>query len=522
MSPQHPHKPSSGFDGLGIAPKLLETLDKHKYTVPTPIQEKAIPVALEGKDVMGIAQTGTGKTLAFGIPMIQRLAQVKGRGLVILPTRELALQVDETFLKIGRDINLRTAVLIGGASMSRQIEMLRKSPHVVVATPGRLIDHLNQRTIGLDDVRVLVLDEADRMLDMGFEPQIKRILQNVPKERQTMLFSATMPDEITRIATNYMKLPVRIEIARAGTAAELVTQELFVVKKDDKNRLLEKMLIEHPGSCLVFTRTKFGAKKLMRAIKAMGQSAAEIHSNRTLNQRREALDGFKSGKYRVLVATDIAARGIDVTGIASVINYDVPENPDDYVHRIGRTGRAGHKGHAITFAMPDQGDEVRGIEKVTRINLPISKLPSDLPPHRAAPPMSRFDRDEDRGYGRGGRAAGGYGGRGGRSGGYGHGRPQQGGSGYGGQRRAAPGGSSAGGNGGQPRRDAYPSKPSQPRRDDHRPAKPAEPRRDAMSTMSSKEVDDIITPKFFGPEADDSLRPPKPKLPRDFKRGNRR
>src|SRR5690606_12518395 len=193
------------------------------------------------------------------------------------------------------------------------------------------------------------------MLDMGFEPQIKRILQSVPKERQTMLFSATMPQEIVRIATSYMKLPTRIEIARAGTTNKDITQELFVVKKDDKNRLLEKMLNEHRGSVLVFSRTKFGAKKIMRFVKSAGHTSAELHSNRSLAQRREALDGFKTGRYRVLVATDIAARGIDVTGIAAVINYDVPENPDDYVHRIGRTGRAGLAGHAITFAQPDQG-----------------------------------------------------------------------------------------------------------------------------------------------------------------------
>ncbi len=396
MSPQHNEPAVAGFDGLGIAPKLLEILDYNKFKVPTPIQKKAIPVAIEGKDVIGIAQTGTGKTLAFGVPMLQRLAQVKGRGLVILPTRELALQVDETFQKIGRPINLRTAVLIGGASMHRQLEMLRGNPHVIIATPGRLIDHLNQKTANLDNVTVLVLDEADRMLDMGFEPQIRRILHSVPKERQTMLFSATMPDEIVKIASNYMKLPTRIEIARAGTAAELVTQELFVVKREDKNRLLEKMLIEHPGSSLVFSRTKFGAKKILRAVKAMGHSAAEIHSNRSLAQRREALDGFKAGRYRVLVATDIAARGIDVTGIASVINYDLPENAEDYVHRIGRTGRAGHSGYAISFATPDQGDEVRQIEKLTRIQLPISKLP-ELPPHRAAPPMGREDMEDRRG-----------------------------------------------------------------------------------------------------------------------------
>ncbi len=382
---------SSGFDGLGIAPRLLEIIDYLGFKVPTPIQRKAIPVAVEGKDVIGIAQTGTGKTLAFGVPMLQRLAQTKGRGLVILPTRELALQVDEMLQKVGRPFSLRTAVIIGGASMNRQLDMLRKNPHVIIATPGRLIDHLDQRTVALHDVRVLVLDEADRMLDMGFAPQIKRILQSVPAERQTMLFSATMPDDIVAIANRYMKLPVRIEIARAGTAAELVTQELFVVRKEDKLRLLEKMLEEHRGAILVFSRTKFGAKKIVRVVKTMGHAAAEIHSDRSLAQRREALDGFKSGKYRVLVATDIAARGIDVTGIAAVINYDVPENAEDYVHRIGRTGRAGHTGHAITFASPDQGDEVRAIEKLTRIQLPISKLP-DLPPDRPRPPMMPEDR----------------------------------------------------------------------------------------------------------------------------------
>ncbi|MEY4723725.1 MAG: hypothetical protein RLZZ324_1238, partial [Candidatus Parcubacteria bacterium] len=295
---EHTERTASGFDGLGIAPKLLETLDKNKFTTPTPIQVKAIPPAIEGKDLMGIAQTGTGKTLAFGIPMIQRLAQVKGRGLVILPTRELAIQVDENLAKFGRGINLRTAVLIGGASMHKQLQMLRANPHVIICTPGRLIDHLEQKTLSLHDIKVLVLDEADRMLDMGFEPQIKRILQGVPVDRQTMLFSATMPPEITNIASKYMKLPVRIEVARAGTTSELITQELFVVRREDKNRLLEKMLIEHPGSALVFSRTKHGAKKILRAVKAMGHAGAEIHSDRSLSQRREALDGFKSGKYR--------------------------------------------------------------------------------------------------------------------------------------------------------------------------------------------------------------------------------
>jgi len=364
-----------GFYGLGIAPKLLEILWKLKFKTPTPIQQKSIPVAIEGKDIIGVAQTGTGKTLAFGIPLIQRLAQAKGRGLVILPTRELALQADEVFQQVGKGIGLRTAVLIGGASMNLQKQAIARNPHVIIATPGRLIDHLDQRGISLADVRVLVLDEADRMLDMGFAPQINRILREVPKERQTMLFSATMPSEILKLAGTYMKLPVQIEIARPGTTAEKVAQELYVVQKDDKLRLLERLLKENRGSVLVFTRTKFGAKKVARAVRGWGHASAEIHSNRSLAQRRDALDGFKTGKYRVLVATDIAARGIDVKNIELVVNFDLPSQAEDYVHRIGRTGRAGETGKAISIATPDQRKEVQEIERLTRVYLPLAKLP---------------------------------------------------------------------------------------------------------------------------------------------------
>jgi len=510
MSPQHNAPFEGGFNGLGIAPKLMEILTKHKYMIPTPIQRESIPTALEGKDIMGIAQTGTGKTLAFGIPMVQRLAQVKGKGLIILPTRELALQVDETMQKIGRDLNLRTAILIGGASMGRQLDMLRKNPHVIVATPGRLIDHLNQKSVNLTEVKVLVLDEADRMLDMGFEPQIRRILQTVPKERQTMLFSATMPDEIVRIATSYMKLPVRVEIARPGKLADTVTQELFVVKKEDKNRLLEKMLDEHRGSVLVFTRTRFGAKKLARGVRAMAHTAAEIHSDRSLNQRREALDGFKSGKYRVLVATDIAARGIDVTGIAAVINYDVPENPDDYVHRIGRTGRAGLTGHAITFAMPDQGADVRAIEKLASIRLPLSKLP-ELPPHRA--PI-RID-DEERGdrFGRGGRSGGGSSRSGG---GYRDRRPVD--SKY--------TGFNFGKRPPDPQESAPASRPSygsRPQGSSRSSGAPRYERRDDRSPSSAIEAEfGGSKPGFFGPHASADIKPPKKPKPRFDKGGRRR
>ena len=407
----------SGFYGLGIAPKLMEAVKRAKFAVPTPIQRKSIPVAIEGKAIIGIAQTGTGKTLAFGVPMLQRLAQVKGRGLVVLPTRELALQVDEMLHKIGRSLGLRTAVLIGGASMVNQKKMLRRTPHILIATPGRLIDHLEQKNVNLHDIRVLVLDEADRMLDMGFAPQLQRILKAIPRERQTMLFSATMPDKIVAIARSYMKLPVRVEVAPSGTVAERVTHELFVVKREDKINLLTKLLETYRGPVLVFSRTKFGIRRIVQALRAAGLSAGELHSNRSLAQRREALDGFKSGKYRVLVATDIAARGIDVMGIELVINYDLPDQAEDYVHRIGRTARAGRAGKAISFASPEQKRDIQTIEGLIRTRLAVSPLPKLAPlPHAPAMPERAFTPRPQRGYaprhsgngGSGGRRGGGF------------------------------------------------------------------------------------------------------------------
>jgi len=372
----------SGFYNLGIAPNILTILDRLNFKVPTPIQEKSIPLAIEGKDLLGIAQTGTGKTLAFGVPMIQ--AALRGKqGLVVLPTRELAFQVNEVFHKIGMSLNIRTAVLIGGEPFGRQLQALRRSPQIVIGTPGRIIDHLEQKTLSLKSIGLLVLDEADRMLDMGFAPQLKRILQAVPTGRQTMLFSATMPQNIVSIAKANMKLPLRVEIAPSGTTVEKVTQELFFVEKRDKPRLLEKILFEYRGSVLVFSQTKFSAKRIAANVRAMGHAAVELHSNRSLNQRREALEGFRNGRYRVLIATDIAARGIDVKGIEVVLNYDLPQGPEDYVHRIGRTARAGGSGHAISFATPDQRGDVRGIERLIRTTLPLSKLP-ELPPARSA------------------------------------------------------------------------------------------------------------------------------------------
>lgn len=385
--PNHKVASEGSFYGLGIAPNLLESLARLKFTTPTPIQQKTIPLGIEGQDVMGIAQTGTGKTLAFGIPMIQRLAQLGGRGLVLVPTRELALQVQQHLAEVDRKI--RTALIIGGASMHKQIEQLRRHPRILIATPGRLIDHMKQRNVSLKDVSILVLDEADRMLDMGFMPQIQEILRTVPKNRQTLLFSATMPSPIVRIASDFMKLPVQVEVAKSGTVAEKVTQELFIVRKEAKKKLLAKLLNQYHGTILLFSRTKIGAAKIVRMVMNAGHSATDIHSDKSLAQRRQALDGFRSGKHRILIATDIAARGIDVSGIELVINYDLPDEAENYIHRIGRTGRAGDKGHAISFATPDQRNEVKRIETLMEAVIPLSEHP-EMPLEKFIKPITVF------------------------------------------------------------------------------------------------------------------------------------
>ncbi len=372
------------FETLGVKPEILAVLAKLGITEPTPIQHKAIPIAQKGDDVIGIAQTGTGKTLAFGIPMLENLHGTEKKGLVLVPTRELALQVDESLAELGATIGLRTAVLIGGANMRQQVAAIRRNPHIVIATPGRLIDHLQQDTVRLGKVAILVLDEADRMLDMGFQPQIKRILETVPHERQTMLFSATLSRDIAEIATKHMKTPTSIEVAPQGTTAEKVSQEFFIVHREQKMPLLEATLQKYKGSTLVFARTKHGASKIVRHLKDIGHEVAELHGDRSLSQRKAALEGFKKGIYRVLVATDIASRGIDVKGIELVVNFDLPSDSADYVHRIGRTARAGAEGHAISFAMPQERGGVRDIEKLIRKAVPVSPLPQDLPGPRMA------------------------------------------------------------------------------------------------------------------------------------------
>lgn len=369
--------PQNGFSDLGIAPNLLKGIGYLNFENPTPIQKEAIPVATQGDDIIGVAQTGSGKTIAFGIPTLQRLSKTKrGIGLVLVPTRELAIQVDEAIQIFSRPLHMHTTVLIGGASMGLQRDSLRKNPRMIVATPGRLMDHIERRTVDLSEVEVFILDEADRMLDMGFVPDIKKIVKSIPDNRQTMLFSATMPKEVEAIAKNLMENPTRIEVDRSGETPSEVSHEMFIVGSREKKRLLAVQLKQCSGPVLVFTRTKHMARKLTGKINDMGFRAAQIHSDRSQGQRRFALEGFKKGKYQVLIATDIAARGIDVSGIEMVINYDMPANSEDYVHRIGRTGRAGKTGHAVSYATVDQKSWIRSIERYMKTKMAISALPA--------------------------------------------------------------------------------------------------------------------------------------------------
>ena len=393
------NKNEAEFKKLGISPTILAVLEKLNLSIPTPIQNKAIPTALAGQDLIGVAQTGTGKTFAFGIPMIQRLALYKGRGLVLLPTRELASQVEESLRKLGGSLGLKTIALVGGENIGGQIMRLRSRPHVLVATPGRLNDHLKRRTVKLDDIKVLVLDEADMMFDMGFAPQIEEIMKQMPLKRQTLLFSATMPAAIIKLAEKYLAEPIHIEVAPSGTTAELVDQEMYIIPREDRFEELQKVLGRFKGSVLIFVRTKHGVSNLTEKLQRAGQSATEIHSNLSFNQRRQSLAGFKAGAHRILVATDVAARGLDVTDLELVINFDLPENSEDYVHRIGRTARAGKQGKAISFALPNQRREIQKIERLIRKNLVAKELGrSGHSPQRAAStsPAGRSFRSESR------------------------------------------------------------------------------------------------------------------------------
>jgi len=366
-SRRHHRETIVSFDELNIDPRFLKILKGQQITTPTPVQAQAIPVALEGCDVVAIAQTGTGKTLAFGLPALTRLAQrdVKGtRMLVLAPTRELAQQVNAVLETHARALNMRTACVYGGVGMERQTHALRNGTAIIVATPGRLIDHMQRGNVNFRNLEVLVLDEADRMLDMGFMPSIERILQAVPKERQTMMFSATFPKEIADLTKNMQRNAVRIQVGQMSSPAKDVKQGVYTVHGDRKLGLLATILREPAVTCaLVFLRTKHRTDRIAKALHSEGFKAQAIHGGRTQRQRQQAIDGFRDGRYKVLVATDVAARGLDVHGISHVVNYDVPNTTDDYIHRIGRTGRANMSGIALTLVCPEEGSALRSIER---------------------------------------------------------------------------------------------------------------------------------------------------------------
>jgi ATP-dependent RNA helicase RhlE len=359
------------FSTLGLGPKLLQSIADAGYTTPTPIQTAAIPRVLTGRDLIGIAQTGTGKTAAFVLPLLERIMskpQSKSpRALIVAPTRELALQIDENVRMLGRHHGVRCATIFGGVAESPQKQALRNGVDIIVATPGRLLDLMGSRHVDLSRVEIAILDEADRMLDMGFLPQIRRVVNALPKQRQTMLFSATLSSDIEKITGEFLRNPETVEIGRRANPAETVAQFLYPVPKSRKVDLLIHLLRDQSlDSVLVFSRTKHGADKIVRKLKAANIAAAALHSNRSQSQRVAALDSFKDGRARVLVATDIASRGIDVEGISHVVNFDFPMHAEDYVHRIGRTGRAEAVGDAISFVTPDDEQYVRNLEKMTR------------------------------------------------------------------------------------------------------------------------------------------------------------
>jgi ATP-dependent RNA helicase RhlE len=391
---------SPSFESLGLAPALLRAVAAEGYTTPTPIQLQAIPHVLAGKDVQGIAQTGTGKTAAFALPILQRLAAERRqpprggcRVLVLSPTRELASQIGESFQAYGSTIGCRVAVIFGGVPKGKQVRAMERGVDVLVATPGRLIDHMQDRTVRLDHVEILVLDEADHMLDLGFIIPIKRIVATIPSRRQTLFFSATMPGEIGKLAAGMLKDPAHVAVAPVATTAERIEQAVVFVDQGQKRHALAALLRgQADGRTLVFSRTKHGADKIVKQLVEAGLPAVAIHGNKSQGQRERALEDFKTGHTRVLVATDIAARGIDVEGVSHVINHDLPNVPESYVHRIGRTARAGKDGMAISLCAGDERAFLRDIEKLIRAKVPVLTIPG-LP---AASSQSEAPREPNR------------------------------------------------------------------------------------------------------------------------------
>ena len=363
------------FNELPIDNKLKNSIKFADFKTPTPIQSKSIPVSLMGKDILGTAQTGTGKTLAFTIPMINKLILDKNAmALIICPTRELASQVMQTVLKLNvREIGIGNALLIGGEGMQKQLKKLKKRARIIVGTPGRINDHLKRQSLNLSKVSYLVLDETDRMLDMGFTPQIELILKFIPKQHQTLLFSATLPNNILRISEKYLNNPERIAVGSLSTPIDKIKQETFQITQDKKYHELINQLIERNGSILVFVKTKHGADKIVKRLKYDGHSADAIHGNLRQSKRERVINNFRNGKSRILIATDVAARGLDIPLIQHVINYDLPQVPEDYIHRIGRTGRAGKEGSALTFLTPSDRSMWNSISRLINPDFKVSQ-----------------------------------------------------------------------------------------------------------------------------------------------------
>ncbi len=374
------------FAALGVAEPILRALAAENYTHPTPIQTRAIPALMGGRDLLGIAQTGTGKTAAFGLPLLQKLSighvppqPRQTKALILAPTRELAVQIEQSLRTYGRFLNLKLAVILGGVSQNSQVNATKHGVDILVATPGRLLDLVQQKHIRLDGVNTLIVDEADRMLDMGFIRDVRKIVAHLPRERQSMLFSATMPDDIVKLVGDLLKNPERIEVTPQSRTADRIEQKLYYVPAQQKRQLLSSLLQDLAlNRVIVFTRTKHGANKVAEHLSRTGVTSDAIHGNKSQNARQRALEAFRSGKVRVLVATDIAARGIDIDDISHVVNFELPNEPESYVHRIGRTARAGGAGIALSFCDPSERGYLRDIERITRNK--IEAVAHDLPP----------------------------------------------------------------------------------------------------------------------------------------------
>jgi ATP-dependent RNA helicase RhlE len=410
------------FESFGLASTILKGIQDAGYQVPTPIQQKAIPVLLQGRDIIGCAQTGTGKTAAFVLPILHRIKPERRlRALILVPTRELALQVGESIRTYGRHTGVKSVTIYGGVKIEPQTKTLRQGVDVIVATPGRLLDHVERGNIDFTALTTLVLDEADRMLDMGFIPDIRRIIRKLPRDRHTMLFSATMPLEIRSLAREMLRDPVTVEATPPSTAADGITHRVFPVPAHLKGKLLLNLLEgEKTDSALIFVRTRRGVEKLARLLQGKGHRIARLHSDRTQGQREKALNDFRQGKSQILVATNIAARGLDIDGISHVFSYDVPDHPDDYVHRSGRTARAGEKGDAVILMSPEEAEALKSIERhlngaliwamhpdfnytesppggvTLRHRAALAAAPAEAKPARPRSPFGRRKREESR------------------------------------------------------------------------------------------------------------------------------